>query len=76
MSAGTLDFIILLFTVSLIILLSAFSQVFSPQNSSSKHLSKYCAIGPSDSLGPTIDAVSKIFIGLSNLIVWLPNFCI
>ena len=46
------------FTFSFIILLSAFSQVFSPQNSSSKHWSKYFARGPSDSLGPTIDEVS------------------
>jgi len=37
---------IAIFTVSFIILLSAFSQLFSPQNSSSKHLSKYFARGP------------------------------
>ena len=71
-----LDLDITVFTVSLIILLSAFSQDFSPQNSSSKHLSKYLAIGPSDSFGPTIDAVSKITGFFSNLIVCFPNFSI
>ena len=38
------DFVITEFTVSLIILLSAFSHVFSPQNSSSKHWSKYNSV--------------------------------
>ena len=62
------------FIVSLKIFVSAFSQLFSPQNSSSKHLSKYWARGPSDSLGPTIEAVFNIVGGWSNFKVWLPNF--
>jgi len=53
------DLVIAIFTVSFIILLSAFSQVFSPQNSSSRHRSKYSARGPSLSFGPTIAAVSN-----------------
>ena len=74
-SDASLDFVSAVFTVSLIILLSAFSQVFSPQNSSSKHWSKYFAKGPSASFGPTIQAVSKIVVGLSNFIVCEPIFC-
>ena len=70
------DFAIAILTVSLIILLSDFSQVFSPQNSSSKHWSKYLARGPSASFGPTIEATSVITGGVSNFIVWFPNFCI
>ena len=70
------DFAITAFTVSLIILLSDFSQVFSPQNSSSRHWSKYLANGPFASLGPTIEATSVITGGVSNFIVCFPNFCI
>ena len=46
LSLGTPDLDITVLTVSFIILLSAFSQVFSPQNSSSKVWSKYFASGP------------------------------
>jgi len=49
-------------------LLSDFSQVFSPQNSSSKHLSKYFANGPFASLGPTIEATSVITGGYQILL--------
>ena len=70
-SEGIPDFVITVFTVSFIIFLSAFSQVFSPQNSSSRVWSKYLARGPCDSLGPTIEAHSVIVGGLSNLIVCL-----
>jgi len=73
---GISDLPITVFTVSFIILLSAFSHVFSPQNSSSKHLSKYLARGPSPSLGPTIQAVFNIVGGLLNLIVCFPIFSI
>ena len=53
--------------VSLINLLSAFSQELSPQNSSSKQWSKYLFKGPSFSLGPTIEAVFKIVTGFFNI---------
>ena len=70
------DFAITILTVSFIILLSDFSHVFSPQNSSSKHWSKYFARGPFASFGPTIEATSVIHGGLSNFIVCFPNFFI
>ena len=70
------DLLITVLTVSFIILLSAFSQVFSPQNSSSNVWSKYFARGPWDSFGPTIEAHSVIVGGLLNLIVCFPNFSI
>ena len=73
-SDGIPDLLITVFTVSFIILLSAFSQVFSPQNSSSSVWSKYFARGPCDSFGPTIDAHSVIVGGLSNFIVCFPIF--
>ena len=60
------DLLITSSAVSLTNLLSAFSQDSSPQNSSSIHLSKYLARGPSFSLGPTIQAVSKIDTLFSN----------
>lgn len=54
-------------TVSFIILLSAFSQLFSPQNSSSKHWSKYWCSGPAFSFGPTIEAVDNILTGCESI---------
>ena len=74
LSEETPDLWITVLAVSFIILLSAFSQVFSPQNSSSNVWSKYLQRGPWASFGPTIEAQSKIVGGLSKTIVCLPIF--
>ena len=69
-----LDFAIAIFTVSFINLLSAFSQDFSPQNSSSKHWSKNLLKGPSFSFGPTILAELTILTGVFKIKLWFPTF--
>ena len=59
------------------ILRSAFSQLSSPQVSSSRIRSKYPPSGPAPSTSPTMDAPAAMRGGASNTTVCLPKrFCI